>query len=504
MDHRMTPPKNLKGLTMSKDEDRILRDRLKVLEAETASRRYNQLAEFQPHPPQKEFITLGASKRERAFIASNQSGKSHVGAIETAAHLTGRYPKSWTGRRWDRPVRMWACGVSAQAVRDIQQKKLFGQPGTEPGSGLIPKDLIVGKPTSSHSISEGFDTAQVRHISGSISTLKFLGYEQGPTKFQGEGVDGIWLDEICPWDIYAECLARISLTQGEIFCTFTPLKGWQPLTMRYLQEPSEHRAVVHTDIYGSGLYTKEEADLIVEQYPAHERAARAFGQVSLFDGAVFAGVLEDQIREPTLQYVPPEWQKIWGIDFGIGHPFAAVLLALDVEADTLHVLHCIRVKDQLPHQHAALMKPIGAGVPVAWPHDGHVRDRNSGLPMSRSYKQHGLNMLDTHATHADGSISTEAGILEMYERMKTGRFKVAEHCTAFFEEFRGYSRRDNQIVKYNDDILSATRIGVTARRHARAVPLGASAAKRRPEQRQLAKNVEFDVFNVSSGNEDWL
>ena len=96
------------------------------------------------------------------------------------------------------------CGVSALAVRDTQQKKLFGPPGTEPGSGIIPKDLIIGKPTSSHGVSEAFDTARIRHISGGISTITFKSYEMGATKFQDESVDAISLDEICPMDIYNE------------------------------------------------------------------------------------------------------------------------------------------------------------------------------------------------------------------------------------------------------------------------------------------------------------
>ena len=84
---------------MSSKEDRILRERLAVLEAEANQRRYNQLAEFQPTPPQAQFIEPGATKDEVAFVASNQFGKSHVGAISMAAHATGRYPKSWRGRR---------------------------------------------------------------------------------------------------------------------------------------------------------------------------------------------------------------------------------------------------------------------------------------------------------------------------------------------------------------------------------------------------------------------
>jgi hypothetical protein len=195
-----------------------------------------------------------------------------------------------------------------------------------------------------------------------------------------------------------------------IFCTFTPLGGWTPLTMRYLQEPSPYRAVVSTNLTSCGLYTREQAERIAEEYPPHERAARAYGQPSLFDGAVFTGVLEDMLREPTLEYVPPHWAKIWGIDFGIGHAFGAALLGWDKDADTIHVLHTIKVKDKLPHEHAALMKAIGAAVPVAWPHDGNVRDFKAGEPLSKAYKNQGLITLAKHATHPDGSLSTEASL----------------------------------------------------------------------------------------------
>ena len=51
--------------------------------------------------------------------------------------------------------------------------------------------------------------------------------------------------------------------------------------------------------------------------------------------------------------------------------------------------------------------------PVAWPHDGGVRDRNSGEAISRMYKNFGLRMMAEHATHANikgvAATSLEAG-----------------------------------------------------------------------------------------------
>src|SRR5690606_1379822 len=107
------------------------------------------------------------------------------------------------------------------------------------------------------------------------------------------------------------------------------------------------------------------------------------------------------------------WKKMWAIDFGIGHPFAAVLGAWDVDNDVIHILHTIRIADALPLMHAAAMKPIGANVPVAWPKDGGDREKSTGETLASAYKKAGLVMLSNHATWEDGGISTEAGILEM-------------------------------------------------------------------------------------------
>ena len=76
-------------------------------------------------------------------------------------------------------------------------------------------------------------------------------------------------------------------------------------------------------------------------------------------------------------------------------------------------------------------------------------------------------MLPQRATFTDGSNGVEAGVLEMLDRMQTGRFKVFSHLADWFEEFRLYHREDGKIVKLNDDLLSATRYAMMMLRHAR-------------------------------------
>ena len=79
----------------------------------------------------------------------------------------------------------------------------------------------------------------------------------------------------------------------------------------------------------------------------------------------------------------------------------------------------------------------------------------------------GLDMLAGHAQFEDGSVSVEAGLMDMLDRMKTGRFKVLAHLNDWFEEFRLYHRKDGRVVKEGDDLMAATRYALMMLRHAR-------------------------------------
>jgi phage terminase large subunit-like protein len=381
-------------------------------------------------------------------------------------------------------------------VRDIQQKKLCGEPGVEDdyGAGLIPKEDFADKPSLARGVTDAYDTIQVRHISGGISVGRFKSYEQGRAKFQGETLDFVWFDEEPELSIYSEGLTRISATGGMVYMTFTPLKGVSKVVERFIEEKMEDREIVAMTIEDAKHIPPEERARIIAGYPAHEREARAQGVPMLGSGRIFQ-IAEAAIAEPIIDFVPQHWTKLWGLDFGIDHPFAAALILWDRDQDCIHVHHTIRMKDALPIMCAVPVKMVGASVPVAWPHDGNVRgDRNTGQTMAQLFKAQGLRMLETHATWPDGGFSTEAGVTELQERMATGRFKVASHLSEFFEEFRMYHRKDGQIVKQKDDILSAVRIAVMMKRSAKAVPLGSADVRKRRGGDGVAEGLDFPLF----------
>lgn len=167
-------------------------------------------------------------------MAANRAGKTIAGGCEVAYHLTGKYPRWWDGRRFVRPVVFTAAGDTGKTTRDIIQGKLLG-PVNDLGTGLIPGDDIVDKRPKS-GVPDAYELVYVRHVSGGTSTLYLKSYDQKREAFQGNEMDGIWLDEEPPQDIYTECLLRTMTTDGIILLTFTPLRGMSDVVMSFLTD----------------------------------------------------------------------------------------------------------------------------------------------------------------------------------------------------------------------------------------------------------------------------
>ncbi|QEL19331.1 hypothetical protein PX52LOC_06399 [Limnoglobus roseus] len=403
-------------------------------------------------------------------MAGNQLGKTIAGGNEEAIHATGLYPDWWTGKRWEDPTKSWVAGVTGESTRDNPQRILLGERGAF-GTGAIPKRCILDY-ASARGIPGLVDTVQVKHVSGGTSYIAFKSYEKGREKWQGETLHRVWFDEEPPLDIYIEGLTRTNATSGIVTVTFTPLLGMSDTVLRFIGDgeakaPGTH--VTNMTIDDAEHYSPEQRAAIVASYPPHEREARAKGVPILGSGRVFP-ISEESIRIDPIT-IPAHWAQIGALDFGWDHPTAGVRLCYDRDADCIYVTHTHRLKEATPVIHAATLKSWGDWLPWAWPHDGLQHDKGSGEQLAAQYKAQGLNMLHERATFPDGSNGVEAGIMEMLDRMQTGRLKVFSTLTEWFEEFRMYHRKDGLIVKERDDLMAATRYGVMMLRYAKTRPV---------------------------------
>jgi phage terminase large subunit-like protein len=282
---------------------------LRALTAEKTRRlTENRLAYYRPYPKQIEFHDAGATARERLLMAGNQLGKTLAGANEAAMHATGRYPTWWKGRRFDRPVVGWVCGVTGEVVRDTVQRVLVGRPGQE-GTGAIPKDALR-ECVSARGTPDLLDTIKVEHVCGGQSIIGLKTYASGREKFQGETLDFVWFDEEPPFDIYTEGLTRTNVGASPVWMTFTPLLGVSSVVKRFLHEKSDDRHKVVMTIDDVDHYSDDDKKTIIASYPAHELEARTKGIPVLGSGRIFP--VPEEIIVIDHRDFPPHGQELAG------------------------------------------------------------------------------------------------------------------------------------------------------------------------------------------------
>lgn len=467
--------------TLEEEGPSILDNKLQAEIDRAMDRR--KLEFYKPYPKQFAFHGTGAilGIKERLLMAGNQLGKTLSASGETAIHATGLYPPWWNGRRFNTPIVGWVGSPTGQTMREGPQRLLLGEIG-EWGTGMIPGRSILDIRKAIHGSSDQVEMIMVRHEpTGKISRLLLKTYDQGRIRWQGATIHFVWYDEEPPEDVYVEGKTRTVVYDGFVMLTFTPLLGMTEVVGRYLLERPAGSIVVKMGIAEAEHFSTERRAEIIASYPADQREARANGEPIMGSGRVFPIDPED-ISETPLQ-IPDYWPRIAGLDIGWDHPTAVVWLAWDRDIDVVHVYDTYKLKEQTPVVHAATMKKKGPWIPIAWPHDGHQHDKGSGVIIAQQYRNEGVLMLPTHATHppqagkreGTGGFSLEAGVSDMLVRMQTGRWKVFSTCHDWFDEYKMYYRKDGQIVKKGDDLMSASRVANTMLRHARVRVMRQSA-----------------------------
>jgi phage terminase large subunit-like protein len=497
------------------DANEIRRHAKKMLTELEYRKRYRRIDYYRPNRKQLEFHNLIAS--EKMFRAGNQLGKTHCVGAQMTFDALGRYPDWYKGREFllpppiERPFDFlgWVASTTSTTTRDGAQTKLLGDVRQEDGlgTGMIPLDNIVGRPTMARGISDFCDSVTLLRERGGRALIRFKTFEMDRKAFQGESCDSCWLDED-PGDdsVYGECLARLTATRGQIVFSATPTLGTTPVRKRFKEHLSGTAEILMTIddcvVSRGGHIPDEEVSVIVARYKANERATRAYGADATGEGAVFEIPVDaiQHSRDPAT--FPWYWPWLWAVDFSHGgmsaqaHPFAAVLGCWDRDADCIYIVHAIRMRQALPVSHVAAIKSHPCwDAPVAWPHDGGHTGFESTETFAATYRRLGLSMRGTHATFPRGGYNFESGITEIEQRLATGRLKIASHLAEIFDEYRGYHRVAGLVHKVDDDLLSAIRVLVMDIRYAKALaPERAGHGFRRPDTSTVAKNVDFDLF----------
>lgn len=432
-----------------------------------------------------EYFTAGKTFLERAAIAGNRTGKTTLSSFETTLHLTGLYPPWWEGKRFEHPVDWWAASDTGETTRDILQLELMGKIN-EIGTGMIPKEYIIGDPSRRRGVADAIDTVHVRHKSGGTSQLAFKSYDQGREKFQGTKKDGCSLDEEPPPPVYFESLTRLMATKpgeedGTMLCTFTPLKGMSAVVLMYLNESNPNRFVLTMGFDHVPHLSESSKAKLLASFPPHERDARSKGTPQLGSGAIYP-VTETDIIVPD-QEIPPHWPRVYGMDVGWNRT-AVVWGAIDLDNDIIYLTGEHYRGQAEPSVHVQAVKSRGDWIPGVIDPAARGRAQKDGSQLLQDYIDLGLDL----EVAFNGR---ESGIYNVLQRLSSGRLKVFKSLSNWASEFRLYRRDDNgQVVKENDHLMDATRYLVMS---------GLERAKTKPVEKKTS------VQLISGGNSNnWM
>jgi hypothetical protein len=277
----------------------------------------------------------------RDFIPTHNS---LAAAVNIAWDATGIYPEWYRGPRTVRGINAWVVGETTELTRDSAQKKLFGPNIDKPGwtdkpgdEALINSKYIIDKPTRK-SVSGAIDMVRVKHVPSDTTSLiafKSHGMETGAlASWTG---DRAWIDEECPLEILDEIQARMSTTNGYIYCSYCPQHGRTPFVKSMEEEGPDVFLVYMT--YDDINHISEEVKARNIRRWSHDPAmlaARTQGHATSNSGLIFPFPTKDILYDPALISIGKRWKFLGGMDVGWTHPTAAVGLALDPMADVVY------------------------------------------------------------------------------------------------------------------------------------------------------------------------
>jgi len=444
---------------------------------------YNQMKWFKPFSYQTKFFKLGKTFTRRGMIAANRAGKTIASTYETAFHLTGRYPPHWDGKVFDSPIIAMCSGESWEQVAKTLQSKLLGcddiKQSYRLGSGAIPRETIDVK--SIRSDGQNVLAMEIWHASGGKSKLYFSNYTQQVRHLQGFELDLVVLDEQPPDETFSELVVRTASRNGQVICSFTPLKGMSGLVRKFWDQVDgyAHVRVTWDDVpfvneWGEPFFPLEEREQLARDFMPWERECRMNGIPLMGKGVVFP-LLEWPIYKSDAHDLRnnPKLERLISFDLGIKNdPTVISFFFRDAVNEIIYLHRQITIPTgETPDEYVHyLLDKESKGVPIALPHDAATAGRYTLTEQSIREvfeDSYGLNCISgaiLNPANDQGKVTNHKsyGINIMRLMMERGTLQVNETCKAFLDEARNYAIDEMGRFNDPDDHIDSARIGILA------------------------------------------
>ena len=395
--------------------------------------RYNTCAKVH----KKQMIFHKCDARTRFVFGGNRSGKTECGAVEAVWFLRGNHPY-----KPNRPnTSGWAVSLSSQVSRDVAQQKILH---------YLPKRYIADVVMSSGSkdnYKEGvIDYILIKNVFGGISRLGFKSCDQGREKFQGTGLDFVWIDEEPPKEIFDECRMRLLDKTGDMWVTMTPLKGlnWVYEVIFKNQKNDPELWHIHMEWADNPYLKADEIERMTKLLDSDELDSRRYGKFSGLGGLIYKEFdIQKHVIEPFC--VPHEWYDNISIDPGLNNPLSAHWYAVDYDGNVYVIAeHYLAGKDV--KYHSDRIKQISLSLGWHTSKSGNLsalidsaaaaKTLSGTKSVSELFYDEGINV--NHKVNKD--VFSGISRVKYYLTCDNGkpRLYIFSHCVNMIKEFLSY------------------------------------------------------------------
>jgi phage terminase large subunit-like protein len=343
------------------------------------------------------------------------------------------------------------------------------------GTGAIPRSAIVFETMRN----DGANCigVEIRHQSGANSYLLFANYTQEVRQMQGFKLNIAVFDEQPPDDFFSEIVTRTATTQGQVLCSFTPLKGLNGLVSKFWhqEEGYEHIRVSWDDVpeydpWGEPFLLRSTRLQLERDYLPHERDARRNGVPVMGKGAVF------QIRTwPTYRTGDYDFRgmsglhRIIALDLGLVNDRTVITLLYwhpEEQEAWLHTQIVVKgIEEANPMNYINhLMRPEVFGTPIVLPPDAGTPGRYTmnSLSIRQLFEEYELNVhpepiMNPPDDQGRRTNHKSYGINVMRQMLELGTLHVNENCVEFLREAQNYYVDERGRFSDPDDCIDSTR-----------------------------------------------
>ena len=155
--------------------------------------------------------------------------------------------------------------------------------------------------------------------------------------------------------------------------------------------------------------------------------------------------------------IDQSWKRIAGIHVRDEGEIGAVWLAQEKDTDRIHLYDCCIFRAEVLAVISEGLNCRGRWIPIAW--------EERSKDMADKLLERGCNML--YDSIKDTQAVTEVTSRDIWERLRTGRFKVDKRMVEWLDEYDSFYRENSQVPMDNYPLMSATRHAISQLRYAR-------------------------------------